>query len=1544
MLMARLTAFSLKHRAVVLLAVAALCAFAAVGLSRLRSETGYRAALGDAHPSVRRLDRFISDFGGGLPVQVAWECPRSEACEHALEAPFLLAAERIAAAARAVPGVRDVHTPANTPLFAANAGALEARYLLDAGLPAPDLAALAAAAQDDPLWRGVLVSADGRAAALVVEIESSDPRLYHEAVDALLRAVAAEAPRQYALVGDPVDFVAGGGQLNVEAKQLGLVAVLLVSATVWILFRKLSVVVPALATVVTAALGTLGLMGWMNWPETEISQALVPLLLVVSICDDIHVLSRYRDLSVSEPADTAADRQRRLVQAAGELGLPCVIASVTTALGLASFATSDLVALVHFGIAGAAGVVLALVVTFTVLPVLVDLLGIEIPRSASSAGWLRALDVLIAAVERHAVLIVAASVLVLGTSVWGLSKLRVDVTKESLLGTASPIVKWQRWFAERMRRPDTLEIRLSLPESTPVSDPTSLEVVERVAASLEKREPLGRVRSVLDPIERMNELLHDGDPGMRQLGRTRAENEQLLFALASSEPRTLANWMTLDRREIRLSVEADLLSKEERADLLANVGALLDAELPPDWSHEVTGPLTVFAEMVAAIHSTQLSSFTTAALGISLLVGLLLRSLTAAAWVMFPSTLPVAITLGAMGILDVPLDTGTAMIAAIVLGIAVDDSVHLVTRYVGHRRTGSGRRDAMRSSMREVGRAVVATSIILTAGFLSLLLSSWGAIASFGFLSACAILLSLIADLFLLPAMVFLLANRLPGGGGHEREARRSGDGARMRAVLVVLAGVSITALLGSIGHDVVTFTAKGRPACRPMENSVVALSAALVPGCPLRPFELARSASNELVGQGETEASRFVVKREGSDVEVSVPFVADRANVRFEALILVGAVSTFFLLVCFAVLWKSPAPASIPLVIGSTAAVALATGVALGPWSTAATRAGTLGLAILPSALFHLALTFPSERSLLRATSRFPLVIYVPGVVAAAAALLAYLRVPELFRVIAQLMVLLGVAAGAAVVASSVSVFRRSPSALHRSRARFLLWTLGGFLAAAAVLLLAPPSLVDRAPGGRPGALALTMLGAFLPLTHTVHRHHLVDLPVRGAYALRVGARGVSFVAFMILWNAMLPHPLEGALRLGVAGGLAWLGAELLSSLLWGHARSNHTRRAEQRSALGLSHASRIHAVSARSELAEELRGTVEAAIRPSFTTVFLAGPKGWFPADASGSGPTDDRIAVIASRVAGSARTVYLAEEGEGRTESADELRRAGVETVIPLGEPATRRGVVILGSAPEAMSAPDREFLETLAAHTVTGLAWVEAAEQIAHASAVARGGFLAASLAHDLGKPISNIWSVARSALKPARSAEEIRTRLAEIQDFADQALAIVDRLFLRAQATRAGARSTPLGEVVTFACQEAERMHGRPVAPAFHGVLPDVECDFEISQALAALLGNACRESAEGTPVEVSVTATTSAGVWIEVSDHGRGMDEATKSRAFEPWFTTRAEEGGRGLGLALCRLLIRQVGGDVEIAASEPEKGTRMRILLPRSVAAEPRP
>ena len=1038
----------------------------------------------------------------------------------------------------------------------------------------------------------------------------------------------------------------------------------------------------------------------------------------------------------------------------------------------------------------------------------------------------------------------------------------------------------------------------------------------------------------------MNELIHDGDPEMRRPGETRQQNEQLLFAAASYDRRLLASWVTLDHRDMRISVEADLLSKDERGEVLDAVESYLVEHLPAEWSYELTGPLTLFAEMVAALHSTQLRSFTTAALLISLLVAIFLRSVSAAAWVMIPTAVPVAVTLGAMGLLDVPLDTGTAMIAAIVLGIGVDDSVHLVTRYKGHRSLGRERREAMRRSTREVGRALVASSLALAAGFLAMLLSSWGGIATFGLLSACAITLALLADLFLLPAIVFLVARRQARPGEEGPRAERSRPEGRIRAVLVVLVTASSLVLFSKVGVEVLRADDGDKPACGPLENGVVPLSAAVAPGCPLRAYEVVRSTTRRgpgVASEGDGSMT-FLVASGGQEVPVSVPVIPSLIEERWQALGLVGAVSGFFLFLCLAIFWQSPAAAATPLIAISAAAIPLACGVALGPWSTTAARAGTLGLAFLPFALFHLALCFPGERPLIRSTARFPLVIYAPGVVVAAVALATYFRFPDLFRVVSQLLVGLVIAGGAAILAGSVSALRGSRSALHRARARVLLWGLFGVGATGIVLLGATPSVLDRVPGGRPGAIYLAMLAGLLPLAYTVHRYHLFDVRAHAATVLRLATRGASYVALIILFSAVLGDALEGAFRIGVAAVLAWAAMEIVSGAVWGRATRWRARRSQEMSTLGVSHARRIYALSARSELAAELRKTVLAALRPDFVTVFLRGPSGWYPADAWGNGPTEERIASLASNVAPTSYTVCLAEEERERSRASEALRDVGIETIVPLGDMEERSGMLVLGPVPELLSTSDREFLETLAAQTVTGLAWADAAEQLGQARAVARSGFLAASLTHELGKPINNVWTLARSALKPGRNETEVRARLIEIQQFADQALAIVDRLFQQAQTSSGGAHSRPLGEVVTLACQQAEANYRHPVVAQFQDVMMNVESDFEISQALLALLGNACRESPETAPVEVSVSASRQHGVRIEVADHGAGMDDYISARAFEPWFTTRHDEGGRGLGLALCRLLIRQIGGVVEIVSSEPGKGTRMRILLPASI------
>ena len=160
---------------------------------------------------------------------------------------------------------------------------------------------------------------------------------------------------RFALVGDPIDFVVGGGALSEEPKKLSAFTVLLIFLTLWILFRSPKVPLSALATVGLAALWTLGLMGWAGWPQTEISQSLVPLILVVGVCDSMHFLSRYGDLR--DATKTSTDRNAALLETAADVGAPCLLTSLTTAAGFASFVVSDLASFMRFGLAASVGIV-----------------------------------------------------------------------------------------------------------------------------------------------------------------------------------------------------------------------------------------------------------------------------------------------------------------------------------------------------------------------------------------------------------------------------------------------------------------------------------------------------------------------------------------------------------------------------------------------------------------------------------------------------------------------------------------------------------------------------------------------------------------------------------------------------------------------------------------------------------------------------------------------------------------------------------------------------------------------------------------------------------------------------------------------------------------------------------------------------------------------------------------------------------------------------------------------------------------------------------
>jgi predicted RND superfamily exporter protein len=165
--------FALRYRRASLVFILLVTLWFAAGLPRLKTDVGYRAFLGEQHPSVQRLDQFVAQFGGGLPLVAVWTCTGTP-CTSALDATSLQMAYAVAERMKGVEGVHRVDSPATSPLMVQPLfGLPEARQLAPGGKVADDLEEIAASAREDPLWRGQLISDDGRTGAILIHLSDS---------------------------------------------------------------------------------------------------------------------------------------------------------------------------------------------------------------------------------------------------------------------------------------------------------------------------------------------------------------------------------------------------------------------------------------------------------------------------------------------------------------------------------------------------------------------------------------------------------------------------------------------------------------------------------------------------------------------------------------------------------------------------------------------------------------------------------------------------------------------------------------------------------------------------------------------------------------------------------------------------------------------------------------------------------------------------------------------------------------------------------------------------------------------------------------------------------------------------------------------------------------------------------------------------------------------------------------------------------------------------------------------------------------------------
>jgi predicted RND superfamily exporter protein len=739
--MTRLTEFSLRWPILTILAAVVVSVLGGWRASQAPSTSGAQALIGANHPEVLRLDRFLRDFGGGYPVLIAWSCDREgDPCKSALDQVSLSMAYQVGTTLAQSPHVGRVASPAHTPIVLPAPEGFVVHRFSDGRTPPPQEAVRAALA--DPMWRRSLISPDGNTGAIAVESATMSP----EGQVALVSDIeAAIAPFEglgfrFSLSGNPMLHMASLREAMAEAALIGIATALVLSVGFLAFLRSWQSVIGLMATVGLATGCALGSIAVFGWPWDPLTSAGPTLVLVMGSADAVHYLTAYwRIRSGGTP------RVGSLSAATRETVVPCAMTTATSMAGLLSFSWTDSIGFSHFGVMTAVGVGASLVMTFTVLPAILLLMpDSKASATKASVRWEGIISRLVKFPITNAKWILLSSAALGIVGAFGLTRLTADAHPLSYWREGHPTRESFEFVSRRLTSIEGVELRVVL--SRPLEEPGSITPLEDLERTLRAIPGIIAVRSAATILESSAraagaETLNDSNVG------------EVLALVSMGDAATFDGWLSFDHRQVRVSVSAEPAGVESREALLSAIEAGV-RRLPAEWTVELTGASILQRAIDRVVRESAFQAFSGSTVIVLALVMLFLGSVAWGSLAMIPNLLPMIVLFGLMGLFGIALDAGTALVAPIALGIAVDDTIHFLHEFGALRDRGFSPQEASRGAGMHVGRAIVITSVTLAAGFLAMLVSRFQSMANIGLLSAACIGTAFAAELLVLPALI----------------------------------------------------------------------------------------------------------------------------------------------------------------------------------------------------------------------------------------------------------------------------------------------------------------------------------------------------------------------------------------------------------------------------------------------------------------------------------------------------------------------------------------------------------------------------------------------------------------------------------------------------------------------------------------------------------------------------------------------------------------------------------------------------------------------
>ena len=563
------------------------------------------------------------------------------------------------------------------------------------------------------------------------------------------------------IASDMISFI----KSDLQYFALGVLIMFIV--TLGVIFKKIRWVIMPLASSGLVALFVIGFLGLMDWRVTVVSSNFISLLLIITISLTIHLIVRYQELCELNQEMN----QKELVSMTVEQMLkPCFYTALTTIIAFASLGVSEIKPVIDFGRMMVAGIFFAFIFAFTLVPaVMVSLFS----RDSESKDFSKGITLVFSNfTTNNAKVVIGVALSLVILSYVGISKLTVENRFIDYFKSSTEIYKGMELLDQKLGGTAPLDIVLNAPNDWSVEEEEfdddfgfeenadsmngywwntiSISRLEEVHDYIESLPEIGKVLSVASGIKVAREL-NDGEE-LSELDLALVKNmlpEDIKESLLSS-------YISEDENQVRIS--ARVLESSyglNRNELLEEISTTLEKEYGfSDQEYRLTGLAVLYNNMLQSLFDSQIGTISIVFSVIFIMFLILFRSFYLSIIGIIPNLLAAGVVLGSMGLMSIPLDIMTITVAAISVGMAVDNTIHYIHRFKAEFKETGEYNLSMVNSHRTIGRAMLYTSLTIIIGFLVFATSNFNPSVYFGFFVSLAMIMALLGALTLLPQLL----------------------------------------------------------------------------------------------------------------------------------------------------------------------------------------------------------------------------------------------------------------------------------------------------------------------------------------------------------------------------------------------------------------------------------------------------------------------------------------------------------------------------------------------------------------------------------------------------------------------------------------------------------------------------------------------------------------------------------------------------------------------------------------------------------------------